>query len=48
MKGVAPKSVTLGEVYRAALPFLALEMLVLVALMFAPALGTWLPDVLVR
>jgi tripartite ATP-independent transporter DctM subunit len=48
MKGVAPKGVTLGEVYRAALPFLALEMLVLVVLMLAPALGTWLPNVLVK
>jgi TRAP-type mannitol/chloroaromatic compound transport system permease large subunit len=48
MKGVAPKGVTLGEVYRAALPFLGLELLVLVALIAAPALGTWLPNVLVR
>jgi tripartite ATP-independent transporter DctM subunit len=48
MKGVAPKGVTLGEVYRAALPFLALEMLVLAALIALPALGTWLPNVLVR
>jgi tripartite ATP-independent transporter DctM subunit len=48
MKGVAPKGVTLGEVYRAAFPFLALEMLVLAALIALPALGTWLPNVLVR
>lgn len=48
MKGVAPAGVTLGEVYRAALPFLALEMLVLAALIIFPALGTWLPSVLVR
>jgi len=48
MKGVAPASVTLGEVYRAALPFLALELLVLAALIVFPALGTWLPSVLVR
>ena len=48
MKGVAPASVTLGEVYRAALPFLALELLVLATLIVFPALGTWLPSVLVR
>jgi tripartite ATP-independent transporter DctM subunit len=48
MKGVAPAGITLGEVYRAALPFLLLELLVLAALLIFPALGTWLPGVLVR
>lgn len=48
MKGVAPAGVTLGEVYRAALPFLALELVVLAAVIIFPALGTWLPGVLVR
>ncbi|MGE5118113.1 MAG: TRAP transporter large permease [Betaproteobacteria bacterium] len=48
MKGVAPPGVTLREVYLAAMPFLALELLVLAVLMVFPALGTWLPDLLVR
>jgi TRAP-type mannitol/chloroaromatic compound transport system permease large subunit len=48
MKGVAPPQVTLGTVYRAAMPFLLLELLVLGLLIAYPALGTWLPDLLVR
>lgn len=48
MKGVAPASVSLADVYRAALPFLALELLVLAALIIFPALGTWLPNALVH
>ncbi len=48
MKGVAPPHITLAQVYRAALPFLGLEMLVLVLLLAFPLLGTWLPELLVR
>jgi tripartite ATP-independent transporter DctM subunit len=48
MKGVAPKHITIAEVYRAALPFLGLELLVLVLLMAFPLLGTWLPNLLVK
>ena len=48
MKGVAPPQVTLGTVYRAAMPFLLLEMLVLALLVFVPEIGTWLPNLLVR
>lgn len=47
MKGVAPPQITLGEIYRAALPFLVLELLVLAALLAWPALGIWLPAALV-
>ncbi|MEO8278941.1 MAG: TRAP transporter large permease subunit [Ideonella sp.] len=47
MKGVAPAGITMGDVYRAALPFLALELLVLGLLLIFPPLGTWLPGLLV-
>ena len=47
MKGVAPPPITLGEVYRAAMPFLLLELLVLATLMLWPGLSTWLPHLLV-
>ncbi len=47
MKGVAPPAITLAEVYRAAMPFLLLELLVLVALLLWPGLGTWLPGALI-
>ncbi|HZV92715.1 MAG TPA: TRAP transporter large permease subunit [Caldimonas sp.] len=48
MKGVAPPQITLAQVYRAALPFLGLELLVLALLLVWPAIGTWLPEMLVR
>lgn len=48
MKGVAPPQITLGQVYRAALPFLGLELLVLALLLAFPQLGTWLPDLLIK
>lgn len=47
MKGVAPPPITLGDVYRAALPFLLIELFVLALLVTWPAMGTWLPNVLV-
>src|SRR5690606_25222364 len=48
MKGVAPPGITLGTVYRAAMPFLLLELLVLGVLVLFPGFGTWLPELLVR
>lgn len=48
MKGVAPSSVALGDVYKAALPFLFMELLVLALVVAFPELGTWLPNRLVE
>ncbi len=47
MKGVAPPPITLGDVYRAAMPFLLIELLVLALIITWPGMGTWLPNVLV-
>lgn len=47
MKGVAPPQITLGDVYRAAMPFLLIELLVLALIVAVPGMGTWLPNVLV-
>jgi len=43
MKGVAPLGIRLSQVYRAAAPFVLLQLLVLVILIAWPALTTWLP-----
>jgi tripartite ATP-independent transporter DctM subunit len=43
MKGVAPRGITLSQVYRAAAPFVLLQLLVLVLLIAWPPLATWLP-----
>ncbi len=45
MKGVAPPSITLKQVYMAALPFIVLEIVVLGLLIWFPSLATWLPAI---
>lgn len=42
MKGVAPKSISLGQVYAAAVPFIVLELIVLGILILYPEAATWL------
>jgi tripartite ATP-independent transporter DctM subunit len=44
MKGVAPKSITLRQVYIAAMPFIVLELMVLALIFLVPELATWLPE----
>jgi TRAP-type mannitol/chloroaromatic compound transport system permease large subunit len=43
MKGVAPFDVTLGQVVMSALPFILIELAVLVLLIAVPEVATWLP-----
>jgi TRAP-type mannitol/chloroaromatic compound transport system permease large subunit len=43
MKGVAPFNVTLGQIVRSALPFILIELAVLILLIIFPAVATWLP-----
>lgn len=42
MKGVAPPSITLRQVYAAAVPFIVLELVVLAILIAFPETATWL------
>lgn len=44
MKGVAPRSMGLGTIYRAATPFLLLELAVLGLIVIWPSVATWLPS----
>ena len=44
MKGVAPFDVTLGAVVNSALPFVVIELLVLILLIAVPEVATWLPN----
>ena len=43
MKGVAPFNVTLGQVVGSAMPFILIELLVLILLIAVPEVATWLP-----
>ncbi len=44
MKGVAPPEITMGEVIRAALPYMLFGLLLLVLIFFVPSIATWLPS----
>ena len=46
MKSVAPKQITIGQIYRAVLPYLVFGVLMLVAVMLFPMLAMWLPGAL--
>ncbi len=43
LRGVAPPSVTTAQIYRGAIPFVAIQLLALLLLAAFPALVTWLP-----
>ncbi len=43
LRGVAPASVTTGQIYRGVIPFVAIQLLMLLILAAFPALATWLP-----
>jgi tripartite ATP-independent transporter DctM subunit len=43
MKGVAPKDITMGQIYRAVLPFIVLNMFLMLLIMVFPQLALWLP-----
>lgn len=46
MKGVAPPSITMNQIYMAALPYVLFGMLVLVLIVLFPPIATWLPRLL--
>ena len=46
LKGVAPKEVTTGHLYRGIIPFIIIQVFMLVLLILFPELVTWLPEVL--
>ena len=46
MKGVVPEDVKMSEIYTAALPFLGLDLIVMVMIMIFPSLALWLPHLL--
>jgi tripartite ATP-independent transporter DctM subunit len=46
LRGVAPRAIATGDIYRGAKPFLGLQILALHMLWFFPALAIWLPQML--
>jgi TRAP-type mannitol/chloroaromatic compound transport system permease large subunit len=43
MRGVAPAQVTMGHIFLAIVPYVAMSLLLLAAVFWLPAIATWLP-----
>jgi TRAP-type mannitol/chloroaromatic compound transport system permease large subunit len=48
LKGVAPPHVTLNQIFRGMLPFMAIQVFAMLLLYLWPQIGLWLPTVLYR
>lgn len=48
LRGVAPRSVTTGHIYRGIVPFVAVQIVCIGLIMAWPATTTWLPDLIYR
>jgi len=46
MKGVAPKGITIGDIYRSIIPFVLLQATGLILVMIFPQLALWLPNMM--
>ncbi|HLR13523.1 MAG TPA: TRAP transporter large permease subunit, partial [Burkholderiaceae bacterium] len=44
LKGVAPKGISLNQIFLGALPFVALQFLAIVMMYLFPGIGLWLPN----
>ncbi len=48
LKGVAPPQVSTGQIYRGIVPFIIIQILVLIAVVIWPEMALWLPAQLVK
>jgi len=48
MKGVSPSSVKMGDIYRAVVPIIFLDMLVMAIMIAFPEVVMWLPNMMIR
>jgi tripartite ATP-independent transporter DctM subunit len=46
MRGVAPKHITMGQIFRAVTPYVVMGLVMLVLVMLLPGIATWLPNAL--
>jgi tripartite ATP-independent transporter DctM subunit len=46
MKGVAPPDTTMGDIFRAAVPFLACDVVAMILIMAIPSITLWLPGLM--
>lgn len=48
IKGVAPKGITVWDIYLAAIPFMILQLIGLVVVTLFPPLVTWIPSLIFK
>ena len=48
MRGVAPPQVTFAHIFQAVVPYVCMSLLLLVLIIFVPAIATWLPGLLIK
>jgi tripartite ATP-independent transporter DctM subunit len=48
LKGIVPKSISMGDIYRSVVPFIIIQAIGLALVMMFPKLATWLPSLLLR
>ncbi|NQU63844.1 MAG: TRAP transporter large permease subunit, partial [SAR324 cluster bacterium] len=46
MKGVSPPDTTMVDIYKAAIPFIIIEVLVILLVILVPSIATWLPGIM--
>jgi TRAP-type mannitol/chloroaromatic compound transport system permease large subunit len=46
MRGVAPDGIGMKQIYAAVTPFLVIKLAILALLVWQPAVGTWLPGLM--
>jgi len=48
MKGVVPKGITMGDIYRSIVPFVGLQFIGLIIVLLFPVVATWLPGLIFK
>jgi len=46
LKGLAPKDITMGDIFAATLPFIIIDIIVMGLIMVFPAIVLWLPGLM--
>jgi TRAP-type mannitol/chloroaromatic compound transport system permease large subunit len=44
LRGVAPKEVRTGDIYRGVIPFIIIQIIVILLVVSVPSIATWLPS----
>ena len=46
MKGVAPKGITMMDIYKSMIPFILIDLFAMLVIMFLPSIALWLPSLM--